>query len=72
MLRLFEDAGAIHVEQQGAWIAAVPDAPLPAGLIVEQGAEEIAGILLRAVRASLERQAADEPDAASQPSTKRA
>ncbi|MDP1607306.1 MAG: hypothetical protein Q8L93_11845, partial [Rhodocyclaceae bacterium] len=72
MLSFFEDAGAIRVEQQGAWIAAVPNAALPAGLIVEQGTEEIAGILLRAVRASLERQAADAPDATSQPSTKRA
>ena len=72
MLSFFEDAGAICVEQQGAWIAAVPNATLPAGLIVEQGTEEIADILLRAVRASLERQVADAPDATSQPSTKRA
>ena len=72
MLSFFEDAGAIRVEQQGAWIAAVPDAPLPAGLIVEQGTEEITGVLLRAVRASLERTAADAPDATSHPSTKQA
>lgn len=72
MLSFFEDAGAIRVEQQGAWIAAVPNAPLPAGLIVEQGTEEIAGVLLRVVRASIERQAADAPDGALQPSTKRA
>ncbi len=72
MLSFFEDAGAIRVEQQGAWIAAVPNATLPAGLVVEQGTEEIAGVLLRAVRAALERQAADAPDAASRPSTKRA
>ena len=72
MLSFFDDAGAIRVEQQGAWIAVVPNAPLPVGLIVEQGTEEIAGVLLRAVRASLERQAAATPDATSQPSTKRA
>lgn len=72
MLRFFEDAGAIRIEQQGAWIAAAPDVPLPAGVIVEQGTEEIAGILLRTASASLERQTADDLRIASQLSTKRA
>ncbi len=72
MLRFFEDAGAIRIEQQGAWLAAAPDVPLPAGVIVEQGTEEIAGILLRTARASLERQTADDLGTASQHSTKRA
>jgi hypothetical protein len=71
MLRFFEDAGAIRIEQQGAWIAVAPYAPLPAGVIVEQGTEEIAGILLRTARASLERQTADDLGTASQLSTKR-
>ena len=71
MLRFFEDAGSIRIEQQGAWIAAAPDAPLPAGVIVEQDTEEIAGILLRIARASLERQTADDLGTASQLSTKR-
>jgi len=71
MLRFFEDAGAIRIEQQGAWIAVAPDVPLPAGVIVEQGTEEIAGILLRTARASLERQTADDLGTASQLSTKR-
>lgn len=69
MLRFFEDAGAIRIEQQGAWIAAAPDVPLPAGVIVEQGVEEIAGILLRTARANLERQAADDLDTTSQASS---
>jgi len=72
MLRFFEDAGAIRIEQQGAWIATAPDVPLPAGVIVEQGTEEIAGILLRTARASFERQTADDLGTASQLSTKRA
>lgn len=72
MLRFFEDAGAIRIEQQGAWIAAAPDTPLPAGVIVEQDTEEIAGILLRTVRASLERQAADDLDITSKASSKQA
>jgi len=72
MLRFFEDAGAIRFEQQGALIAATPDAPLPAGVILEQGIEEIAGILLRAVRSSIERQVADDLGSTSQSSTKRA
>jgi hypothetical protein len=72
ILRFFEDAGAIRIEQQGAWIAVAPDVPLPAGVIVEQGTEEIAGILLRTARASLERQTADDLGTASQLSTKRA
>lgn len=72
MLRFFEDAGAIRIEQQGAWIAAAADTPLPAGVIVEQGTEEIVGILLRTARASLERQNADDLGTASQLSTKRA
>lgn len=72
MLRFFEDAGAIRIEQQGAWFAAAADVPLPAGVIVEQDTEEIAGILLRTARASLERQTADDLGTASQPSTKRA
>jgi len=72
MLRFFEDAGAVRIEQQGAWIAAAPDEPLPAGVIVEQGTEEIAGILLRTACASLDRQAADDLGTVSQPSTKRA
>ncbi|CAH1906110.1 Type II restriction endonuclease [Candidatus Nitrotoga sp. HW29] len=72
MLRFFEDAGAIRIEQQGAWIAVAPHVPLPAGVIVEQGTEEIVGILLRTVRASLERQSADDLGTASQLSTKRA
>lgn len=71
MLRFFENAGAIRIEQQGAWIAAVPDLLLPADVIVEQGIEEIAGILLRTARAILERQTAnDQSTAASQLSTK--
>lgn len=72
MLRFFEDAGAIRIEQQGAWIAAAPDTPLPAGVIVEQDTEEIAGILLRTARASLERQAADDLDITSKASSKQA
>lgn len=72
MVRFFEDAGAIRIEQQGAWIAAAPDTPLPSGVIVEQDTEEIAGILLRTARASLERQTADDLGTASQPSTKQA
>lgn len=72
MLRFFEDVGAIRIEQQGAWIAVAPNVPLPAGVIVEQGTEEIAGILLRTARASLERQTADDLGTASQLSTKRA
>ena len=71
VLRFFEDVGAIRIEQQGAWIAAAADVPLPAGVIVEQGIEEIAGILLRTARANLERQAADDLGTASQLSTKR-
>ena len=71
MLRLFEDAGAIRIEQQGAWIAAT-DAPLPAGVLVDEATEEIAGILLRTALASLERQTADDLGTASQLSTKRA
>ena len=72
MLRFFEDAGAIRIEQQGAWIAAAADMPLPAGVIVEQGTEEIADILLRIARASFERQTADDLGTASQLSPKRA
>ena len=72
MLRFFEDTGAIRIEQQGAWLAVAPDVPLPAGVIVEQGTEEIAGILLRTARASLERQTVDDLDTTSQRSTKRA
>jgi len=71
MLRFFEDAGAIRIEQQGAWLAAAADVPLPAGVIVEQGTEEMAGILLRTARASLEWQTADDLGTASQPSTNR-
>lgn len=72
MLRFFEDAGAIRIEQQGTRIVAVPDAPVLAGLIIESGTEEIAGVLLRAAHVSLERQAVDAPDVTSQPSTKQA
>lgn len=72
MLRFFEDAGAIRIEQQGAWLAAAAYVPLPAGVIVEQGTREIVGILLRTARASLERQTADDLGTASQLSTKRA
>lgn len=72
MLRFFEDAGAIRVEQQGAWIAAAVDVPLPVGVIVAQGTEEIAGILLRTARAILERQAADDLETTSQASSKQA
>lgn len=72
MQRFFEDAGAIRIEQQGAWIAAAADTPLPAGVIVEQGTQEIAGILLRTARASLEQQVADDLSTALQISTKRA
>lgn len=69
MLRFFEDAGAIRIEQQGAWVAAAADALLPAGVIVEQDTEEIAGILLRTARAILERQATDDLDTTSQASS---
>ena len=72
MLRFFEDAEAIRIEQQGAWIAAAADVPLPAGVTVEQDTEEIAGILLRTARANFERQAADDLDTASQASSKQA
>lgn len=72
LLRFFEDAGAIRFEQQGTLIAATPNAALPAGVIVEQGIEEIAGILLRAVSSSLERQTAVDIDSTSKSSTKRA
>ena len=72
MLRFFEDAGAIRIEQQGTQIVAVLDAPVLTGLIMEPGTEEIAGVLLRAAHVSLERQAVDAPDATSQPTTKQA
>lgn len=72
MLRFLEDEGAIRVEQQGMWIAAVPDLLLPAGVIVEQSIEEIAGILLRTARTILERQAADDLDTTSQASSEQA
>lgn len=72
MLRFFEDAGAIRIEQQGVWLAAAPDKPLPSGVIVEQDTEAIADILLRTARASLERQAADDLDTTLQASSKQA
>jgi hypothetical protein len=71
MLRFFEDAGAIRIEQQGTWVAAA-DASLPAGVLVEQGTEEIADILLRTARAILERQVADDLATTSQASPKQA
>ena len=71
MLRFFEDVGAIRIEQQAAWIAVAPDVPIPAGVIVEKDTEEIAGVLLRTARDSLERENADELVTASRLSTKR-
>jgi hypothetical protein len=53
-------------------ITATPNASLPVWVIVERGIEEIAGILLRAVSSSLERQTAVDIDSTSQSSTKRA
>jgi len=72
MLRFFADTGVIRIEQQGVWLAAAADIPLPAGVIVEQDAEAVAGILLRTACASLERQAADDLDTTSQASSKQA
>ena len=72
MLRFFEGTGAIRIEQQGAWLAAAAGAPLPAGVIVEQDTEEIAGILLRTARTSLEQQTADDLGTASQAPSKQA
>lgn len=70
MLRFFEDAGAIRIEQQGAWIAVASDVLLPVGVSVEKDTEEVAGVLLRTARANLERQAADDLDTTSQASSK--
>lgn len=72
VLRFFETSGAIGVQQQGALIAAIADAPLPSGVIVEPDVEVIAGILLRVARAGLERHEAEAPGTVSHPATKRA
>jgi hypothetical protein len=72
ILRFFETAGAIRFQQQGLLIEAIPDAPVPAGVMVDPGFDVIASILLRIARAGLEQQAAEAPGTASQPATKQA
>ena len=72
VLRFFETSGVVGIRQQGTLIVANTDAPMPSGVIIEQDAEAIAGILLRVARTGLERQQAEAPGAASHPATKRA
>lgn len=72
MLRFFEDAAAIRIEQQGYMIAVVANSPVLPGLIFDSDTEEIAGILLRAAQVSLDRLASAEPSTVSQPSSKQA
>ena len=72
LLRYFENAGAIRIEQQGMRLVAVADTPVPAGVVIEQGSAEVAGVLLRVAGATHERQTADEQNAASRLSGKRA
>lgn len=70
VLRFFEMSGAIRIQQQGALIEAIADAPLPNGVIVEPDVGAIVSILLRIAHAGLERQDAEAPGAASHPTTK--
>jgi plasmid stabilization system protein ParE len=72
ILRLFEAVGTIRIQQQGALIEAIADAPLPSGVIVESDAQAIAGILLGIARAGLERQATEALGTTSQSATKQA
>lgn len=72
VLRFFETSGVVGIQQQGALIAAIADAPLPSGVIIEPDVEAIAGILLRVAHAGIERQEAEALGTASRPATKRA
>lgn len=71
-LRFFETTGAIRIQQQGAMIEAVTDAPLPAGVLLDAENQAVAGLLLQVASASLERQASVEQADAAPSSAKRA
>lgn len=54
LLRYLEDAGVIRFEQKGAWINAVPTAPIPDGIILGQDMKEIALALLSVAQTRLQ------------------
>lgn len=72
LLRFFESAGAIRIEQQGTQITAVPNAAIPPGLIVDKKTEEIAGLLVRAAHMALQLQPPSDVVSDTQSFTKRA
>jgi len=72
LLRYLESTKGIKVEQQGRLLVAMQSDEIPQGVIVEEEVENVAKILLRAVRADEEKQSSESVDGETQTPTKRA